>query len=196
MSETVEKKPRAAWSVYVPAIAFFILAGIFALMLTQEGRDVSALPSALIGRDAPQTILPPLEGLKGASGEQIAGFDPVVFAGNITLVNVWASWCAPCREEHPYLSDLSDDPRVQLMGLNYKDKTENALGFLGSLGNPYDFIGVDNSGRAAIDWGVYGVPETFLVGQDGKIKYKFTGPLTPEAIEKQLMPEIDKLAAG
>lgn len=194
MNDTVEKKPRAAWSVYAPALMFFALVGVFAVMLTQEGRDTSALPSALIGQDAPQIVLPPLEGLNDASGAALSGLDPAVFAGNITLVNVWASWCAPCREEHPYLTELSNDPRVQLVGLNYKDKTQNALRFLGNFGNPYDAVGVDNNGRAAIDWGVYGVPETFLVGPDGKIKFKFTGPLNPELIAKQLMPEIDKLA--
>ncbi|MEM5502127.1 DsbE family thiol:disulfide interchange protein [Ahrensia kielensis] len=194
MSSRVEKKPRAAWFVYVPALAFFVLVGVFALMLTQEGRDASALPSALLGRDAPQIVLPPLEGLKDTNGTALAGLDPAAFAGNITLVNVWASWCAPCREEHPYLTKLSQDSRVQLIGLNYKDKTANALKFLGNYGNPYDAVGVDNNGRGAIDWGVYGVPETFLVGPDGKIRFKFAGPLNPEIIEKQLMPEIDKLA--
>lgn len=194
MSDTPLKKPRAAWTVYIPALVFFALVGVFAVMLTQEGRDTTALPSALIGRDAPQTPLAPIEGLSDAQGNPLAGLDPAVFDGNITLMNVWASWCAPCREEHPYLSELSQDPRVQLVGLNYKDKTENALRFLGNFGNPYDAVGVDNNGRAAIEWGVYGVPETFLVGPDGKIRFKFAGPLNPDIIEKQLMPEIEKLA--
>ena len=99
-------------------------------------------------------------------------------------MNVWASWCAPCREEHPLLLGLSQDRRFDMAGLNYKDQPENARRFLGSFGNPYPAIGVDGAGRAAIDWGVYGVPETFLVGKDGKILFKHVGPLTEQAVAR------------
>jgi cytochrome c biogenesis protein CcmG/thiol:disulfide interchange protein DsbE len=114
----------------------------------------------------------------------------------VTLVNVWASWCAPCREEHPLLLALSQDKRFSIAGLNYKDKAENARRFLGSLGNPYSAIGVDSAGRTAIDWGVYGVPETFLVGRDGKIAFKHVGPLTEQVVTGSLLPQIEKALAA
>ncbi|TIV64698.1 MAG: DsbE family thiol:disulfide interchange protein, partial [Mesorhizobium sp.] len=107
-------------------------------------------------------------------------------------VNVFGSWCLPCREEHPVLLGLSQDRRFTLAGLNYKDQPENARRFLGDLGNPYQAIGVDPAGRAAIDWGVYGVPETFVVGKDGRIAYKHVGPLTPESARDLLLPQIEK----
>jgi cytochrome c biogenesis protein CcmG/thiol:disulfide interchange protein DsbE len=100
----------------------------------------------------------------------------------VTIVNVWASWCAPCRQEHPLLMDLAKDPSVRVVGVNYKDNPENARRFLGQLGNPFAVVGVDPSGRAAIDWGVYGVPETFVVGPDGTVRHKHIGPLTPDSL--------------
>ena len=114
----------------------------------------------------------------------------------MTLVNVWASWCAPCRQEHPVLLGLTGDDRFVLAGLNYKDRPENARRFLGELGNPFRAIGVDKSGRTAIDWGVYGVPETFLVGRDGTILYKHVGPLTPAAVAEELMPAVERALAA
>lgn len=193
MSEEAAKKPRVSWGVFVPALAFFALVVVFAIMLSREGRDTSVLPSALIGQAVPNTPLPPVPGLIDANGVALPGLEPEQLLGKISLVNVWASWCAPCRQEHPYLMDLAEDPRLQIVGLNHKDKAENATQFLTSLGNPYDFVGADSNGRASIEWGVYGVPETFLVGPDGTIKYKHTGPLTPEIIARDLMPEIDLL---
>jgi cytochrome c biogenesis protein CcmG/thiol:disulfide interchange protein DsbE len=115
-------------------------------------------------------------------------------SGRVSVVNVFASWCAPCRDEHPVLTKLAQDPRIRLVGINYKDDAENARRFLGRLGNPYAAVGVDPKGRAAIDWGVYGVPETFVVAGDGTIRYKFVGPLTDEAVTNVLGPEIDKAA--
>ena len=103
-------------------------------------------------------------------------------AGQVTVVNIWASWCAPCRVEHPTLMDLSKDPSIRVVGVNYKDNPENARRFLGQLGNPYAAVGADTAGRAAIDWGVYGVPETFIVGADGTIRHKHIGPLTPQGL--------------
>lgn len=184
-AEESPQKRRRLLVALVPLAVFAALAGIFLMQLT-SGRDNSTIPSALIGKAAPQTALPPLEG----SG--LPGLDPANFAGKVTLVNIWASWCAPCREEHPMLMELSGDGRFGIVGLNYKDKTENALRFIGNLGNPYAAIGTDEGGRAAIQWGVYGVPETFVVGRDGTIRYKHVGPITPQALESGLMPAIEK----
>jgi cytochrome c biogenesis protein CcmG/thiol:disulfide interchange protein DsbE len=181
-------KPRRIF-VLLPLLLFLGLAAVFFAQL-MSGRDISAVPSALIGQPAPETKLPPLE------GTDLPGLDSAAFAGKVTLVNVWASWCAPCREEHPLLLALSQDSRFSIAGLNYKDKPENARRFLGELGNPYRVIGVDDAGRTAINWGVYGVPETFLVGKDGKIVYKHVGPLSPDAITGELLPQIEKAVAA
>ncbi|WP_265517848.1 DsbE family thiol:disulfide interchange protein [Nitratireductor luteus] len=171
--------------VILPLAAFLALSAVF-LMQLLSGRDTATVPSALIGEQAPQTSLPPLEDLG------LPGLEPADFRGNVSLVNVWGSWCGPCRQEHPLLMELARDDRVRLVGLNYKDQPENARRFLGELGNPYDAIGVDRNGRAAIEWGVYGVPETFLVGPDGTIRYKHVGPFTPQSIQRELIPEIEK----
>jgi cytochrome c biogenesis protein CcmG, thiol:disulfide interchange protein DsbE len=187
MAEATSPKPRR-FVVLVPLALFLGLAALF-LMQLLSGRDVAEIPSALIGQAAPQTNLPPLEGVS------LPGIDSKDFAGKVTLVNVWASWCAPCREEHPLLLALSEDKRFGIAGLNYKDAPENARRFLGSLGNPYSAIGVDQAGRTAIDWGVYGVPETFLVGKDGKILFKHVGPLSEQAVARNLLPEIEKALA-
>lgn len=177
------------WLALLPLALFLALSGIFLAQLL-SGRDSSVVPSALIGQSAPDTVLPPLE----SSG--LPGLDPAQFGGRLTLVNVWASWCGPCRQEHPYLMQLARDGRVDIVGLNYKDRPENARRFLGELGNPYSSIGVDDSGRAAIEWGVYGVPETFLVGTDGTIIYKHVGPFTAESMANGLMPQIEKALAA
>lgn len=180
---------RRRWLALLPLFVFLALAGVFAAQLL-SGRDSSVVPSALIGAQAPQIALPPLEGVA------LPGLDPAQFAGKVTLVNVWASWCGPCRQEHPFLMQLAKDERLTVVGLNYKDRPENARRFLGDLGNPYDAIGVDDSGRAAIDWGVYGVPETFLVGKDGKIAWKQVGPFTAEIVAGALKAEIEKAVAA
>jgi len=172
----------------LPLAIFLALAGIFLVQLL-SGRDTSAVPSALIGSPAPQTDLPAIAGLG------LSGLNSAAFAGKVTLVNVWASWCLPCREEHPVLLALSQDKRFQIAGLNYKDNPENALRFLGELGNPFAVAGADENGRAAINWGVYGVPETFVVGRDGKILYKHVGPLSETSMRTVLMPEIEKALA-
>lgn len=190
MSSTSAKPagPRKLF-VLLPLLVFLALAGIF-LMQLLSGRDLTAVPSALIGHTAPKTELPPLEGVS------LPGLSSTDFLGKVTLVNVWASWCAPCREEHPVLVEMSRDQRFAIAGLNYKDKPENARRFLGDLGNPYKAIGVDQHGRTAIDWGVYGVPETFLVGKDGKIAFKHVGPLSSETVQTTLMPAIEKALAA
>jgi cytochrome c biogenesis protein CcmG, thiol:disulfide interchange protein DsbE len=169
----------------LPLAIFLGLAGVFMSQLL-SGRDTSTVPSALIGSAAPQTNLPAIEGLG------VPGLDSAAFAGKVTLVNIWASWCAPCREEHPLLMQLSKDKRFQITGLNYKDNPENARRFLGDLGNPFAAVGADQNGRAAINWGVYGVPETFLIGRDGKVLYKHVGPLDEKSARTVLMSEIEK----
>lgn len=190
MSTETEKpvRPRKLF-VLLPLLVFLALAVVF-LMQLLSGRDLTVVPSALIGHTAPKTVLPPLEGIS------LPGINSDEFIGKVTLVNVWASWCVPCREEHPVIVSLSKDKRLTIVGLNYKDKAENARRFLGDLGNPFKAVGVDTNGRAAIDWGVYGIPETFLVGKDGKIAFKHVGPLSPEAVTTTLMPEIDKAFAA
>ncbi|MER8917445.1 DsbE family thiol:disulfide interchange protein [Mesorhizobium sp. M0761] len=181
--------PRRRLIVLMPLLVFLGLAGLFLSQLL-SGRDEAAVPSALIGLPAPQTNLPALE------GSNLPGLDSKAFAGKVTLVNIFASWCAPCREEHPVLLALSQDKRFVMAALNYKDQAQNARRFLGDLGNPFQAIGVDQAGRTAIDWGVYGVPETFVIGKDGKIAYKHVGPLTGESARDVLLPQIEKALAA
>jgi len=187
--------PRTSrWLMALPLIVFAALAAIFWFRL--GGGDPSRIPSALIGHPAPQTPLPPLEGL-ASNGAPIPGLDPTVFKGKVSLVNVWASWCVPCHDEAPLLTELGRDTRLQIVGINYKDSADNARRFLGRYGNPFGIVGVDANGRAAIEWGVYGVPETFIVGREGTIVYKLVGPITPDNINAVLKIEIDKaLKAG
>jgi len=186
---TPERKPRRKLLALLPLVLFLALAGVFLLQLL-SGRDESAIPSALIGSPAPQTALPPVEGMG------LPGLESSAFLGKVTLVNVWASWCAPCRQEHPLLMALARDKRFAIAGINYKDRPENARGFLGDLGNPFSAIGTDANGRTAIDWGVYGVPESFIVGRDGKILFKQVGPMDERSITTKIMPEIEKALAA
>jgi cytochrome c biogenesis protein CcmG/thiol:disulfide interchange protein DsbE len=180
---------RRSWLMVLPLIVFFALAALFWFRLGND--DPSRIPSALIGHPAPQTPLPPLQGLL-SNGAQVPGLDPANFKGKVSVVNVWASWCVPCHDEAPLLTELAKDNRLQLIGINYKDALDNARRFLSRHGNPFASTGVDGNGRAAIEWGVYGVPETFIVGRDGKIAYKLVGPITPDNIGSALMAEIDK----
>jgi cytochrome c biogenesis protein CcmG/thiol:disulfide interchange protein DsbE len=173
----------------LPLLLFTALAVLFWFGLGSG--DPSKIPSALIGHPAPQTALPPLQGML-ADGAPVPGLDPAAFKGKVSLVNVWASWCVPCHDEAPLLTELAKDKRLQLVGINYKDAPDNARRFLGRYGNPFGIIGVDGNGRAAIEWGVYGVPETFVVGRDGAIVYKLVGPVTPDNIETVLKAQIDK----
>lgn len=184
---------RRLWVLAVPLVVFMGLAALFFSQLV-SGNDPSKLPSALVGRAAPAVVLPPLEGLM-AAGQPVPGLDVAALKGKPALVNIWASWCAPCRQEHPLLMELAKDPRFTLTGLNYKDTPENARRFLGQYGLPYEAVGVDPRGRAAIDWGVYGVPETFVLDRDGNIVHKFVGPLTPAVVNDTLLPLIARLSA-
>jgi cytochrome c biogenesis protein CcmG, thiol:disulfide interchange protein DsbE len=180
--------------VLVPLIVFLGLVLLFLIRLFAG--DPSHIPSALIGHPAPRTDLPPVAGLD-RDGAAVPGIDPASFKGAVTLVNVWASWCVPCHDEAPLLMQLAGDSRVRVVGMNYKDEPENARRFLGRYGNPFAAAGADRSGRAAIEWGVYGVPETFIVGRDARIAYKLVGPITPDNLNAVLKPEIEKaLAAG
>jgi cytochrome c biogenesis protein CcmG/thiol:disulfide interchange protein DsbE len=183
-------RPRRAWAVLLPLAVFAALAALFIVGLRQE--DPSRIPSVLLDKPVPALELPPLQGLV-RDGAPIPGLKPADFKGAVTLVNVWASWCGPCREEHPQLMALAGEPGLRLVGINYKDDPENARRFLGALGLPFSAVGVDSTGRAAIDWGVYGVPETFLVDRDGIIRYKHIGPITAEALERTLRPKIREL---
>lgn len=178
--------------VLAPLVAFLALAGLF--MLRLGAGDPSHIPSALIGHVAPATKLPALPGLMRA-GKEVPGLDSMAFPGQVTLLNVWASWCVPCRDEAPVLMVLAGDRRIRLAGINYKDQPENAIRFLTRYGNPFVANGVDRNGRAAIEWGVYGVPESFLVGRDGRIAYKLIGPITPDNLDR-LKPEIEKALAA
>jgi len=176
----------------LPLLAFIALAALFLYRLGTG--DPSVLPSALIGHPAPVTDLPPLPGVE-RNGKPIPGVSNATFQGAVTLVNVWASWCVPCRDEVPFLEQLSKDKRVQLVGINYKDAPEDARRFLNRFGNPFIANGRDASGRTSIDWGVYGVPETYLIGRDGRIAYKLVGPVTADNLVRTLEPEIAKAAA-
>ncbi|MDJ1159732.1 DsbE family thiol:disulfide interchange protein [Chelatococcus sp. SYSU_G07232] len=171
------RRTRGRLLVLLPLAVFAALAGLFLVRLLGGG-DASRVPSALIGRPVPDFTLPALDGLT-RDGRPVPGLATADLKGGVTIVNVWASWCAPCRQEHPQLMQLAGQPGVRLVGINYKDNPENARRFLGQLGNPFAAVGVDQSGRAAIDWGVYGIPETFVVGADGTVRHKQIGPLTP-----------------
>jgi cytochrome c biogenesis protein CcmG, thiol:disulfide interchange protein DsbE len=177
------------WLMALPLIMFAALAAMFWFRLGDG--DPSRIPSALIGHPAPQTPLPPLDGLAN-DGAPVPGLDPAVFKGKVSLVNVWASWCVPCHDEAPLLTALGQDKRLQIVGINYKDAPDNARRFLGRYGNPFGMVGVDSNGRAAIEWGVYGVPETFIVGRNGTIVYKLVGPITADNVNTVLKAEIDK----
>ena len=181
--------PRRKLLALLPLVAFLALAALF---FSRLGVDSQRLPSALVGKPAPVFSLPPLE------GAGVPAFsDADLRKGAVTLVNIFASWCGPCRDEHPLLMRLAADESlkkagVRIAGLSYKDDPANSLRFLKELGAPYDMIGVDRGGRAGMEWGVYGVPETFVVRGDGVIAYKHIGPLTEQSLRDKLLPEIEK----
>lgn len=170
----------------LPLIALVALIAIFA---TAIDRDPSLVRSVLIDKPAPQFSLSAVPQLG------VPGFDTQSLKGQVTLVNVFASWCIPCRAEHPLLVAVKDVAKVRLFGINQADAPENAVKFLTELGNPYDAVGADTDRRVSIDWGVYGVPETFVVNAKGIITFKFTGPLTPQAVDAELLPAIAKARA-
>lgn len=178
---------RRIW-LAVPLGLFVVIAAVFALALTSG--DPSKLPSALIGKPVPSFDLRGIEGLSGRNGAVPGLASGDLGAGKVTVLNVFASWCGPCHEEHPVLMELARTGGVQLVGLNYKDAAADARRFLGKLGNPYARIGADGNGRVALDFGVYGVPETFVIDSKGRIAFKHVGPLTAEAVRDRLLPAI------
>jgi cytochrome c biogenesis protein CcmG/thiol:disulfide interchange protein DsbE len=197
VTDTANDRPNLGWRrivVLAPLAVFLALAVLFLFRLSSG--DPSIIPSALIGRPAPQINLPPIAGLDH-DGAPVPGLEAASFKGAVTVVNVWASWCVPCHDEAPLLLQLAQDNRLRLVGINYKDDPGNARRFLGRYGDPFAAAGADQSGRAAIEWGVYGVPETFVVGRDARIAYKLVGPITPENLVSVLKPQIEKaIAAG
>jgi len=187
MTDRSLQAPAPPWRrALFPLLAVALFAGIvvfFAKGLTIDSRK---LPSALIDKPAPAFALPPLvAGVPGLSGADLKG--------SVTLVNIWASWCIPCRVEHPVLMRLARDGKAAVVGINWKDKQPEAEAFLKQLGNPFARVGFDASGRVGIDWGVYGVPESYVVDKAGHIRYKVVGPITPEELNERLMPLIESL---
>ncbi len=169
----------------LPPVIFAGLALMFVLGMNRE--DPDALPSTLTGRQAPAVVVTPLADLPVFSDVDLRD-------GKVKLVNFWASWCAPCRAEHPNLKKLEGEG-VTILGVNYKDKPEAAMGFLADLGNPYTAIGADESGRMGIDWGLYGVPETFVIDGEGNVVLRFPGPITERVLERDIRPAMKAAAA-
>ncbi|MGH1419529.1 MAG: DsbE family thiol:disulfide interchange protein [Hyphomicrobiaceae bacterium] len=191
--EEAEKSNRRYW-LLIPVVLFAVVAGMFAYSLQHAKPNL--VPSVLIGKPVPNTAFPSLDGLIRA-GSQVAGFSNTdVATGDVILVNFWASWCAPCVAEHPQLLKLAKEHGVKLYGINYKDAKADALKFLNTLGNPYSVVGTDESGRAAIEWGVYGMPETFVINGEGQIVYKHVGPIMPNDLANKILPVIKSAKAG
>ncbi|MBT5263636.1 MAG: DsbE family thiol:disulfide interchange protein [Rhodospirillaceae bacterium] len=172
----------------LPLVIFGAIAAYFAAPIL-SGKDPKTLPSAMIDKPAPTQTLPPLVDGK-------PGIDAAALAGPVKLVNFFASWCVPCRAEHPLLTRYAASGKIRLYGINYKNKKEEALAWLAELGDPYERIGFDLSGRAGIEWGVYGVPETYVVDAKGIIRYRHVGPLTQLVMAETIMPLVEKLEAG
>ena len=167
----------------LPLLALVALVAVFAMSID---RDPALVRSVLIDKPAPSFAMAEVPELG------VPGFDTADLKGEVTVVNVFASWCIPCRDEHPLLVALKQVTGIRLFGINQADAPENARAFLAELGNPYDAVGADRDRRVSIDWGVYGVPETFVVDARGIVTFKHVGPLTPEAIETELLPAIEK----
>ncbi len=190
-SRELDTRGKGALLRLLPLGVFVLLACLFLLRLFAG--DASRLPSPLIGRPAPPFALPAVEGLAGVPGLN----DANLREGRVSVINVFAAWCAPCHAEHATLMTLARDPAlnamgVKLVGVAYKDDPANVVKFLTGDGNPYAAVGADSSGRTAIDFGVYGVPETFIIKGDGTVAYKFVGPLSSRALAETLVPEIEK----
>lgn len=171
---------------YLLPVALFIAVAVYFVLALNPNRDPQALPSALINKPAPQFAL---AGFDGGDGLKLDALK-----GRVVLVNFFASWCEPCRDEHPVLMRLAKDSDIALYGIDYKDKPEDAQRFLQKLGDPYRSIGLDTSGRTAIDFGVYGVPETYVIDQQGRIRLRHVGPLSPTDIAQELLPLLKELA--
>ncbi len=168
----------------LPLAAFAVLIGFLAIGLTRDPRDV---PSPLVGKPAPAFTLPQLH-------DAAKSFSAADMKGRVWLLNVWASWCVACREEHPVLVEFAKTGQVPIIGLDYKDKVADARQWLDKLGNPYTLTAVDADGRVGIDYGVYGVPETYVIDKQGIIRMKHTGPITPESLNKKILPLVAELS--
>ena len=172
----------------LPLVAFVIVAGVLFWNLARP--QTGALPSTLIDKSAPSVTLPPLDA-------NVQGFGPAdLRAGHVTVINVWASWCAQCRIEAPALAQLSRQKGFALYGFVYKDTPEKAQAFLNELGNPFSRVGIDQSGRAGIEWGVYGAPETFIIDGKGIVRERFVGPISDDALQSDILPAIAQAQAG
>lgn len=176
--------------ILLAVLPLLLLVGLVAVFALSMGRDPSLVRSVLINKPAPSFVLPPV------AGAGVDGFDTASLKGEVTVVNVFASWCIPCRQEHPMLERLKAETGVRIFGINQKDAPENAVAFLTELGNPYQRIGADSDNRVSIDWGVYGVPETFVVNAEGVITFKHVGPISPESLEKEVIPAIERAKGG
>jgi len=168
---------------FVPLIIFLALAVVLAIGLT---RDPGKVPSPLVGKSVPEFSLPPVKG-------RTLGLSSADLRGEVSIVNVFASWCVACREEHPLLMQLKQSGFVPIHGLNYKDRPDDAARWLDEMGDPYVRTGADLDGRVGIDWGVYGVPETFVIDREDRIVYKQIGPIIPEVLNEELRPLIERL---
>ena len=178
--------PRAMRRRMVVFLPVMILAGLAIMLAWGLTRNATDIPSALVGKAVPEFSLSPVKG-------RTLGLSSGDLRGEVSLVNVFASWCVACREEHPVFMQLAASKEVPLHGLNYKDQPDNAEKWLNTLGDPYTRTGADLNGRVAIDWGVYGVPETFVVGADGRIAYKHIGPVTDQALRETILPLVERL---
>ena len=189
MSAEAEPAPRPRrWLAYLPLVVFMGLAWL--LFQRLNAGDPASIPSVLIGQSAPRLDLPGLDGPTGLT-------DADLRSGRVSVVNIFASWCEPCHYEHEYLMALAADPAlkakgVAIYGVAQKDSAENIRRFLGAKGDPYAKVGLDADGRVGIDWGVYGVPETFVVRGDGSLAFKLVGPMTAATVESELKPQILK----
>lgn len=173
------------WPYLWPLAIFAVIVIVFGIGLTLNPRLV---PSPLIGKAVPQFRLPPVQG-------RTAGLATEDLRGEVSVVNVFASWCAACRDEHPLWMDLAKRRVLPIHGLNYKDAPEDAARWLGALGDPYDRTGADRDGRVGIDWGVYGVPETYVIDKQGIIRDKIVGAITPKIVDERLLPLVRRLQA-
>jgi cytochrome c biogenesis protein CcmG, thiol:disulfide interchange protein DsbE len=190
----MQPTPKKTRLTVLPVLLFLAMAVAFGLSLLSS--DPSKVPSALLGKDAPKLTLAGIDGLNDA-GVPVAGLELQDLAtGTPTVVNFWASWCAPCVAEHPLLLELKRQTGVRLVGINHKDQAANARRFLGRYGNPFSAVGVDANGRAAIEWGVYGMPETFVLDGHGRIVHKHIGPINAETLRREIIPALARAARG
>jgi cytochrome c biogenesis protein CcmG/thiol:disulfide interchange protein DsbE len=189
--------PPAGGSWLLVSLPLIIFAGIAVLFVVGlNSGDPSRLSSQLVGKPPPGLLLPAVEDLV-KDGRPVPGLTRAsLSSGRVTVVNVWASWCAPCHVEHPQLMALAKEKGIALLGVNYKDKPEDARRFLGRYGNPFEAVGADRQGLTAIDWGVYGVPETFIIDRRGLVLHRHVGPITPEVLERELLPLLRRARGG